>query len=373
MQAMAPDRATPRRSSPLAASISIALLALAGLAFHLTPWAKQASEWAVDQGFGALRALGPKAAPDDIVVIGLDDAGIASDVPPDLAALRRLPETLLRVAKGRPRAVALLAPLPSASLEASLPGLDGALATALAVTRAAAPLAIGITVDGRGEVVPIHEPLLRGVDAPRALAFSLLPRDRDGVVRHLDLALPTQQGAWPTAAGWLCAVLGGACAEGRIDYALGPAYRYIPVRRLLEIREAAALERLFRGRVVYLAPVLAPEERVPQPVSLAGWEQPGSRSPAVLAHAQSLRTLLHGTPVRDVPLPLVILAIAAAALVILSAPPMAPVVAALGAAATATAMVVALRQGWHLPPAAILATLVAAAVVSRVLGRRSPA
>ncbi|MBK6980339.1 MAG: hypothetical protein IPH30_01555 [Betaproteobacteria bacterium] len=154
---------------------------------------------------------------------------------------------LSRVARGRPRAIVVHAPLPRGSSEAVAPGLDDALATALSVAQAAAPLAIGISVDAKREVVPIHEGLLRGVDA-RALAFSLLPRDADGVVRQVVLGLPTQQGKWPTTAGWLCEVLDGRCGQGLIDYALGPAYRYLPARRLLDMREDAALARACRSR-----------------------------------------------------------------------------------------------------------------------------
>ena len=133
-----------------------------------------------------------------------------------------------------------------------------------------AAIAIGITVDSRRQVMPIHDGLLRGVDS-RAFAFTLLPRDDDGVVRQVVLALPTQQGNWPTSAGWLCEVLNGRCEAGLIDYALGPAYRYMPARRLLEIRDDKALARLFGGRIVFVAPVTGPDDRVAQPVSLAGW------------------------------------------------------------------------------------------------------
>ncbi|MDH5264357.1 MAG: CHASE2 domain-containing protein, partial [Betaproteobacteria bacterium] len=291
------------------------------------------------------------------------------EVDPVGPAIRKLPDVLVRIARGKPRAIALHAALPGAPVEAAAPGLDDALATALSVAQAAAPLAIGITVGSRGEVVPIHEALLRGVD-PRAFAFTLLPRDEDGVVRQVVLALPTQQGKWPTAAGWLCEVLDGRCETGLIDYALGPAYRYMPARRLLEIRDDKALERLFGGRIVFVAPVAGPDDRVAQPVSLAGWEAPAAEPPSVLAHAQTVRTLIHGSPIQEVPLPVTLLAVAAAALVVLAAAPVAPAIGALAAIAAFAGGLVALRLGWYVPSAAVLATLLAAVIASRVLGRR---
>ncbi|MBL0142156.1 MAG: CHASE2 domain-containing protein [Betaproteobacteria bacterium] len=364
------SRTPPVRIQPssLAAILTAALLALAGLAMHLSPWGAQASLAALDAGFGILRAFGPTQAPDDILVVGLDDASAVSpEVDPLGPALRKLPDVLVRIARGSPRAIALLVTLPRTSLEAAAPGWDDALATALSVAQAAAPLAIGMGVDSRREVVPIHEPLLRGVD-PRSLVFTILPRDEDGRVRQVGLTLPTQQGEWPTSAGWLCEVLGGHCAPGIIDYGLGPAYRMLPARRLLEIRDDEALARLFRGRIVFVSQVAGPDDRVPQPLSLAGWEPPSAEPPAVLAHAQSVRTLLHGRPVEELPLPAIVLAIAAMALVAACAAPAVGVLVAAGACASA---LLALRLGWYVPLAAPLATLLAAVLASRILGRTS--
>ncbi len=359
------------RDSSFAASFVAAALALAGLAFHLSPWGESASLLMLDAGFGILRAIGPRAAPDDIIVVALDDASAVSPgVDPIGPGLRKLPDILVRVARGRPRAVALLAPLPRASLDGALAGFDDALAAGLAVAQTAAPLVVGMAVDSRREVVPIHERLLREIDS-RALAFTLLPRDEDGVVRQVVLALPTQQGRWPTAAGWLCEVLGGRCEEGLIDYALGPAYRDIPARKLLEIRDDKALERLFRDRIVFIAPVSGPGDRVRQPVAMAGWEPPTPAPPAVLAHAQTLRTLLHGRPLRAVPLPLLAIAIGAAALLSLVAAPLALTAMALAAAGAATAALAALWSGWYVPMAAPMATLLAA-LLSSWASRRPP-
>jgi adenylate cyclase len=358
--------------SSLASFLAVAALALAGLAFHLSPWGARANLVLLDAGFGIVRGVGPRAAPDDILIVGLDDASAVSPAVDAVGpALRKLPDVLVRIARGKPRLVALHMPLPRDSLEHALPGFDDALATALTVAQAAAPLAIGMAVDARREVIPIHEGFLRGVDA-RAFAFTMLPRDEDGTVRQVVLGLPTRQGEWPTLSGWICTVLGGACEPGLIDYGLGRAYRLLPARRVLELRDDPALARIFRDRIVFIAQVTGPSDRVPQPVSLASWEAPSSEPPSVLAHAQTVRTLLHGHPVREVALPLMILVIAAAAFVALVAAPMAPVAGALAVAAACATTLLGLRLGWHVPLASPLATILAATLASHLPGRFRP-
>ncbi len=369
---MAPSPpARPGPPASLPRFLAVAAIALAGLAFGLSSWSERASLAILDAGFGILREIGPRPAPDDIIVVGLDDlAEGTADADPPGPVLRKLPEMLVRISRGRPRAIALHAPLPRESLEGTAPGFDDALATALSVAQAAAPFTVGITVDGRGEVVPIHDGLLRGLDT-RSLAFSMLPRDGDGVVRQVVLGLPTQQGKWPTTAGWLCEVLGGQCVPGLIDYALGPAYRYVPARRVLDTKDDAALARLFGGRIVFVTAVADPANRVPQPVSLAGWERAAPEPAAVLAHAQTVRTLLHGSSVREASVPAIVLVVAVAALVALVAAPLAPAVGGLALAGAFAGFLLALSFGWYVPLAAPLATLAAAVAASLLLGRAS--
>jgi CHASE2 domain-containing sensor protein len=125
---------------------------------------------------------------------------------------------------------------------------------------------------------------------------------------------------------------------------------------------------LFRGRVVFLAPVVRTSDRLPLAAPLADWEPSRRDAAAVLGHAQTLRTVLHGRPVREVPLPLVIAFIAAAAL--LSRLPkqvaFTATVAAIASALTGTVLL--LRFGFHLPVTAALATMALAPIVARRLG-----
>jgi CHASE2 domain-containing sensor protein len=153
-----------------------------------------------------------------------------------------------------------------------------------------------------------------------------------------------------------------------IDYALGPDYAVIPLKRLLETRDDESLGRLFQGRVVFLARVSLPEDRVTLAAPLAAWEPSARNTAAVLGHAQTLRTALHGRPVREAPLPLVVALIASAAL--LSRVPRRAAFAGAGLA-LATALVgsmLLLRFGFHIPVAAALATIALAPIAARRLG-----
>ncbi len=324
----------------------------------------------LDAGFGVLRAIRPAQAPDDILVVGLDDAGAVSpEVDAAGPSLRKLPDVLSRIARGAPRAIALHAALPRGSLDAAAPGLDDALATALSVAQAAAPLVIGITTDARGEAIPIHERLLRGVD--RARLRLLAAAARRGRHRAAGGARPSDPaGAVAHRPRDGCARFSrGAANRGSSTMRSVPLIATFPRGGSWRSATTAALAKLFRDRVVFVAPVAGPGDRVPQPVSLAGWEPPSAEPAAVLAHAQTLRTVLHGSPIREAPLPLMLLVVAAAALVARVSAPVAPAVGALAAAGACAVALFALRSGWYGPPAAALATLLAAVVASRLLHR----
>ncbi|MDH5263949.1 MAG: hypothetical protein OEX21_04250, partial [Betaproteobacteria bacterium] len=117
---MPPTPAAAPLPSRLAAFLAAAALALAGLAFHLSPWGSLASLALLDADFGILRAMAPGQAPDDILIVGLDDASAVSpEVDPVGPAIRKLPDVLVRIARGKPRAIALHAALPGAPVEAA--------------------------------------------------------------------------------------------------------------------------------------------------------------------------------------------------------------------------------------------------------------
>jgi CHASE2 domain-containing sensor protein len=147
----------------------------------------------------------------------------------------------------------------------------------------------------------------------------------------------------------------------------------LPVKRLLDMRDDETLARVFKDRIVFVAPVGRPQDRVPLAAPLAGWESPSRDAPAVLGHAQTLRTLVHGRPIQKIPLPLAIVVIAAAALLARVPRTLTWPSLALAIAVALVGGLVALRVGHHVPLAAPLATLVVASLVGRYFLGGAPA
>src|SRR5690348_9020663 len=97
--------------SALAALVAV-VLALAGLAFSFTPLAERLEAWLLDREWSVLRAAAPRAAPDEIVIVGIDEASVAA-IPQPLGVWNEpLGEVLVRIASARPRAIALDVALP---------------------------------------------------------------------------------------------------------------------------------------------------------------------------------------------------------------------------------------------------------------------
>jgi class 3 adenylate cyclase len=336
----------------------VAALALAGLLFAWTPLAERADLFALDLSFRALRAAGPKSAPDDIVIVGLDEASEKAIGEPIALWHAPLGEALAKIASARPKAIGLDVALPEKSFDPIRPGLDLALARGLAAARAVEPFVVALAVDGQGEAKRIHTPFLAVIDE-RRMGLALFGRDVDGVTRRYLLALPTQDGAFPTFAGRLCAGLAKDCRAGITDYALGAPYRYVSLARVLELNDAADLARHFGDRIVLVGETQRFTDRIAQPLNLAGWE-PAERTdaPGVVAHAQALRTAIHGTPIAPAhPATLVFLLSACALLFAIRDWRLALAAGALATAGLLAGSMLLLHAGTHVPVAAALLTV----------------
>ncbi|HEX6632543.1 MAG TPA: CHASE2 domain-containing protein [Usitatibacter sp.] len=344
-------------------------LALAGFGFSFTPWAQRLDMALLDREWAVLRAVAPRAAPDDIVVVGIDEASVNA-VPQPLGAWNQpLGEVLVRIASGKPQAVALALPLPDRSLDVLAPGLDRALLVGLAAVGRNAPLVVALPIDAATHAARPMFPPYYALLGKERLGIDLWPRDVDGTTRRFSLRLPTQDGAFPTLAGRLCEVISGRCREGLVDFALGAPYRYVPFREVLEMRDAERVKRLFRDRIVLIGDVRRAGDRVPVPVNLAGWEPPAGDTPGVLLHAQALRTAMLGTGPEEAPRPAVVVLGALAALVLLlRRRHVALLAAGLGAVALAGLSLLALHGGSFVPVAAALCTLGAGAALQAAYG-----
>ena len=340
---------------------AVVALALAGLAFSFTPLADRIDLALLDAQWRTLRKFEVRPAPDDIVVVGVDEATVARVREPPGLWHEPLGKALARIASARPRAIGLDVALPERSFDDTRPGMDRVLMLGLAAARENGPFVATLSIDARTRGArPIHPPFLAMLREER-LGIGLLARDADGVTRRFSVALPTEDGAFPTFAGRLCRALARACGDGLIHYALGKPFAYVPMHQVLETTDPAWLERAFRDRIVMVGETLPFTGRIDVPVDYAGWEPPSRDAPAIVVHAQSLRTALLDAAPREASRPLaMILAGLGALLFLMRDWRLAGVTGLLAAAGFFAAAVLALRAGLALPLAPALGTLLAA-------------
>ena len=348
---------------------AVVAIALAGFVFSLTPIAEWLDNALLDVEWTLLRKFAPRPAPDDIIIVGVDEASVRSlEAPPGLWHAP-IGHALERVAAAQPRAIGIDIALPERSYEGFHPGLDRPLVQGLAAARRTTVLVASLTIDARTRGArPIHPPLL-AILGEQGLGIGLLGRDGDGTTRRFSLAIPTEDGAFPSLTGRLCRALSRQCSDGLIDYALGVPFKYVPLRDVLATRDEQYLAKLFRDRVVMFGDV-RPGDRVAVPVNLAGWEPSARSSPTVVVQAQSLRTAVAGAP-GEAARPLAVLVLTLAALVALVRQwRLAAVTAIVVAAALVGAATLSLRAGTYVTLAGSLFTLAVVPVVRAFLTRR---
>ncbi len=340
---------------------AVAALALLGFAFSATPVAERLDGALLDLEWSTLRKFDPRPAPDDFIVVGIDDATVRAMQEPPGIWNEPLGKALALIAAAKPRAIGLDVPLPDRSFDSLRPGLDRALVAGLIAARDNGPFVAVISIDARTRSAkPIHPPYLAVLRDER-LGINLLARDADGVTRRFSLVVPTDDGGFPTLAGRLCRALAKDCTDGLIHFALGPSIRYVPFHQVIENRDPKFFERLFRDRIVMIGEAQAYSDRVEVPVNLAAWEPGGKTSPAVIVHAQSLRTALQHAAPAEASRPVALILTALAALVVLMRNwRLALATALLGAAGLVVGAIFALRAGYFMPVCAALLTMILA-------------
>jgi adenylate cyclase len=342
-------------------AIAVAAIALAGLGFSLLPPAERIDSFLLDAQWRLLRRFDYRAAPEEIVIVGIDEATVqAIPEPPGLwhAALGR---ALAKIASARPRAIGLELPLPERSYDGVKPGLDRALFDGLAAAVESGPFVASLSIDARTRGARnIHLPYLALLGESR-LGIDLAARDADGVARRYSLAVPTEDGDFPTLEGRLCRAMKRSCNEGLIHFSLGRPYTYVPLKNVLSMNDASLVQRLFRDRIVLIGEAQAFSDRVEVPLNLAGWEPDARNSPGIVVHAQTLRTALAQAAPQGASRPVALVLITLAALVFLVRDWRFAAVAAIAAGIGCfVAAIVALRGGLFLPMGSPLVTLVLA-------------
>ena len=356
--------------------LAVAAVALAGLVFSMLPPTARLDAAILDTEWRLLRRFEVQAAPNDIVIVGVDEATVAAIPEPPGLWHAALGHALTKLAAAKPRAIGLELALPERSYDGVKAGLDRALFDGLAAAVESGPFVAVLSIDARTRGARnIHKPFLALLGESR-LGIGLMAHDSDGVARRFSLVVPTEDGGFPTLEGRLCRALKRPCVDGLIHYALGVPFKYVPLKTLLTTDDKAAFEQAFRDRIVLIGEAQRFTDRVSVPVNLAGWENGGTDAPGIVVHAQTLRTALAGVAPQEASRPLAILLVSLAALVFLVRDPRyAALLALLAAAGTLGLGLASLRAGTCLSLAPPLFTLVLGASARALVAwreRRGP-
>lgn len=297
-----PMSASPvARVAPLRVSLLVVLLlTMLGIFFSLSPPARLADLWMVDLDFGLLRRIAPRPAPDDMVLVGIDEAMIRGPADQDIVWQRQLGGLLRGLAQGKPRIVILDAGLPSQALKD-----DADLISGLIAARRAAPLIAAKPRGADGTEQEVHASYTAAIGA-NAIGTTRLPIDPD--LRHRRLAFFAGEATGTTDT--LLALAARAVsptiyhAPAMIDFALGGKYEYLPMSAALEItgsNNVDALQRRFGDRIVFVGLVMPGADRERMSVNLMSGERSNMPAPDMALQAQALRTVIHGHPIMPFP------------------------------------------------------------------------
>jgi class 3 adenylate cyclase/CHASE2 domain-containing sensor protein len=280
-----------------------ALLAVLCTALPFLPPIASADLFLLDHQFRLLRSQGPKQITQDVTVIGIDDETYKQFPEPFALWHAHFGEMLSALALAKPAVVGFDINFPDRSFDSVLPGLDRKLLSGLLDFKRTAPVVLGVTVEESGKVRRIYPPFI-SVAGENGSAYVLWRQDSDHVVRRFNPKLGNQGQEVPTLVGTMAMHIGLRPEPGMIDFALGPAFDYVPMHQVIEWGQKGdidALKKRFDGKPVLVGSVLPFIDRHYQPVNLAGWEENDNYVPGVFIHAQALRSLLAGNLIQTVP------------------------------------------------------------------------
>lgn len=306
-----------------------------------------------------LRAMGPSHLPQDVVVIGLDEAALEQLPEPYDLWHRYLGRLFAGLSRARPAVVGVAAALPIQSYNFLVPGIDDPLLDGVRALRSASPLILGQPMGIGGHLRPLAPELVAAAGGPPA--STVLCEDPDSVVRRTHERHCVDEDRNPTLADQMARVLGRESdAKGLIDYTVGTPIQYVPLQKVLgwiDQGKDEELQKLVKDRAVVVASLLPNDARYRIPVPLAAWE-PGARdAPAALIHVQALRSLLGRGLVAPAPAAGVALLAALGLMLWWGANGWPKTLAWIAAMALLTAVSVwALWRGWAAPLGSLMAT-----------------
>lgn len=253
-----------------------------------------------DRGFydaqiGWLRSHSPTPLPQDVIVIGIDEAAFVAIPEPTALWHTHLGTLFAGLSAAEPAVVGLALPLPVRSYDFLVKDIDATLLSGIYRLKVTAPLVVGQPPGIGGRLRPLAPELLAAI-GEKDLASLAICEDTDGVVRRINQRRCQSEDKRDPLALAMAKRLGRqGSPQGMIDYSVGGGIEYTPFLTVLGwiLRgEDEPLRKLVKGRAVVVASLLPTEARHRLPVQLAGWD-PGSRTePGAVVHIQALRSLL---------------------------------------------------------------------------------
>lgn len=254
----------------------------------------------------------PYSGPD-IAIVGFDEEFLARMPEPFALVHVHLAQALLAIAEAKPRVIAIDLNLPSKTFgflayrERPEINFDIELTRALATANDRVPLVLAVewntSTKQYDDVLPSYvaastwarealEGTTQGRD-PRA-SVTVCP-DPDGTVRGFPGSACQSIEGMPAFASRILEAIGQRTVDrGIVNFALGPAVKYVPISAILmayEARDIARLEQLIGNKIVIIAAILNYSDRLDLPVALSAWEPDATHLPGALFHAQAVRTL----------------------------------------------------------------------------------
>jgi len=291
--------------------IGFALCLLAGIALHYLKLSDALDRQLLDRQFQILRQYNPQPVPNDVVVVGIDEATYASFREPLALWHPHLGKVFKALAQGKPALVGLDVVLPERSYHFLIPQYDQTLLQGLMALKAQSPVLLGRSVDGNGEFRKVFAPYI-SIVGEDALASVMVCLDDDGVARRFNENLCADDTQVKTLAGKMAALQGFGKEgwHGLIDYSVGQPLNYIPFLEVLswyEQGDVVKLQQTFAGKPVLMGVTMPYTDRINFPVPLTVWEPAQTKLPGVLLHAQAYRSMqMHGL-VQEAPKTLLLL------------------------------------------------------------------
>lgn len=256
----------------------------------------------LDRQFVFLRDHYPHPLVNDVVIIGIDEATFKILREPYELWHPHFGKIFQALSRAKPSVVGIDVALPEQSYDFLIPKYDQKLLRGLLELRAKNPVVLGRMQDENGNFRSVYPPFIEA-SGGGDLATVVVCSEADGVARFADPNQCTVNAQGATLTEAMVGQLGKKqSSRGLIDFRVGDELTYIPFYKVLDLADRnndELLSNIFQGKPVLLGMILPFEDRANLPVVIAAWEPENHFVPAVVWHAQALRSMLAGGLIQE--------------------------------------------------------------------------